>query len=64
LEAGVSHPSAGEPAVSSATEEALHALIALGYKPQEASRMLTLVEGEAQSSEEMIRAALKTMIKV
>ena len=49
---------------SSAAEEALHALIALGYKPQEASRMLSLVEGEADTSEALIRAALKTMIRV
>lgn len=49
---------------SSAAEEAMHALIALGYKPQEASRMLSLVEGEADSSEALIRAALKSMIRV
>jgi len=52
------------PTASTAIEEAQHALITLGYKPQEASRMLSLVEGEAESSEEMIRAALKTMIRV
>lgn len=52
------------PGASTAIEEAQHALITLGYKPQEASRMLSLVEGEAESSEELIRAALKTMIRV
>lgn len=51
-------------APTSASKEALHALIALGYKPQEASRMLALVEDEAETSEELIRAALKTMIRV
>ncbi|MFO7603896.1 MAG: Holliday junction branch migration protein RuvA [Gammaproteobacteria bacterium] len=51
-------------ALATASSEALHALIALGYKPVEASRMLSLVEGEAESSEALIRAALKTMIKV
>ena len=50
--------------VSSAEQEAQHALIALGYKPQEASRMLSLVAGEAESSEDLIRAALKTMIRL
>lgn len=52
------------PVPSSAIDEAQHALIALGYKPQEASRMLSLVEGEVESSEELIRAALKSMIRV
>ncbi len=49
---------------SSVEQEAQHALIALGYKPQEASRMLSLVTDQAESSEALIRAALKTMIRL
>ncbi len=39
--------------------DAADALIALGYKPQEASRMVRSVKAEGLSSEEIIRAALK-----
>ncbi len=39
--------------------EATDALMALGYKPQEASRMVRGVKEEGLSSEELIRAALK-----
>ncbi len=40
-------------------EEAISALIALGYKPQEASRVVAKIEGENLSSQEIIRSALK-----
>lgn len=62
----VAQYAAGSPGTSnaSAAEEAQHALVALGYKPQEASRMLSLVAGEAETSEGLIRAALKTMIRI
>ena len=43
--------------------EAESALIALGYKPQEAARMITAVASEGQSSQELIRLALKSMVK-
>ncbi|WP_339671639.1 Holliday junction branch migration protein RuvA [Dasania marina] len=44
--------------------EAESALISLGYKPQEASKAISAVnDGEAQSSESLIRAALKNMVK-
>lgn len=48
-------------------EEAESALVALGYKPQEASKMLVkagkeLNEGE-RTSENLIRAALKSMVR-
>ena len=39
--------------------DAVSALTALGYKPQDASRMVRAVETEGLSSEEIIRAALK-----
>ena len=41
--------------------EAVSALIALGYKPQEASRAVRNVPGSGLSSEEIIRQALKGM---
>ncbi len=49
-------------AVSSAEADAVSALIALGFKPQEASRAVAAVQGEDLSSEELIRRALKGMV--
>ena len=49
------------PAVSSAEADAVSALVALGFKPAEASRAVALVEGDDLSSEELIRRALKGM---
>ena len=43
-------------------QDAVSALISLGYKPQDASRAVATVENEALSSEEMIRLALKQMV--
>jgi holliday junction DNA helicase RuvA len=47
--------------------EAESALIALGYKPQEATRMVSAVAvdqgADTQTSEELIRLALKSMVK-
>ena len=42
--------------------EAESALVSLGYKPQEASKMLSKMPAEINSSEEMIRRALKGMM--
>jgi holliday junction DNA helicase RuvA len=39
--------------------EALHALVALGYKPPEAQRMLDAVTGDDHSTEDLIRTALQ-----
>jgi holliday junction DNA helicase RuvA len=39
--------------------DALHALLALGYKPPEAQRMLDAVASEGSSTEDLIRAALQ-----
>jgi len=53
------------PAAASETDwdaaqaEALTALLALGYKPAEASRLIKLVDAQAQSTEEIIRGALQ-----
>lgn len=41
--------------------DAVGALVALGYKPQEASRMVRAVDAAELSSEEIIRAALKAV---
>ncbi|NOZ10760.1 MAG: Holliday junction branch migration protein RuvA [Gammaproteobacteria bacterium] len=43
--------------------EAVHALIALGYKPQEASRAVRATNLKEGSSEEIIRQALKGMAR-
>ncbi len=49
---------------SNALQDAESALIALGYKPQEASKAVAAVKvGEGQSSEELIRLALKNMVR-
>ena len=45
------------------TAEAVSALIALGYKPQEASRLVHTVAVEGMGSEALIRAALKASVK-
>ncbi len=42
--------------------EAASALVALGYKPQEASRMVARVEADGLGAEELIRRALKAAV--
>lgn len=42
-----------------AADQAFEALVALGYRPPEAQRLLKLVEGKAETTEEIIRAALQ-----
>ena len=43
--------------------DAISALVALGYKPQEASRMVSQVrDDEIESSEELIKAALRAAV--
>lgn len=46
------------PRVLPPREEALHALLALGYKPQEAQKMLEKVGEGAATTEDLIRGAL------
>jgi Holliday junction DNA helicase RuvA len=41
--------------------DAVDALVALGYKPNDASRMVRAVDGDGLSSEEIIRASLKAV---
>jgi Holliday junction DNA helicase RuvA len=55
---------ASQPAhVNDAAQEAESALIALGYKPQEASRMVSAVAAEGATSEELIRQSLKAQVR-
>jgi holliday junction DNA helicase RuvA len=56
-------PSAVQATAESPVSEAVSALIALGYKPAEASRMVRAVETAGLGSEEIIRAALQSMVK-
>jgi Holliday junction DNA helicase RuvA len=44
-------------------QEAESALIALGYKPQDAARAISRIEQPVNSSAELIRLALKNMGK-
>jgi Holliday junction DNA helicase RuvA len=60
---GTAPAQAAAPA-SDHTRDAVSALISLGYKPPEASRLVSKVESEGLSSEEIIRAALKLQLKV
>jgi len=46
-----------------AYEEAIAALIALGYKPQEATRAVSVVEEDGLVTQELIRRALQGMAK-
>ena len=46
---------------ASPVADAVSALIALGYKPNDASRMVRNVDAEGLSSEEIIRAALQSV---
>jgi Holliday junction DNA helicase RuvA len=50
--------------ITNIVADAEGALIALGYKPQDASRMVVAVNDDSiHSSEELIRRALKSMVK-
>ncbi|VVM50657.1 Holliday junction ATP-dependent DNA helicase RuvA [Pseudomonas fluorescens] len=49
-------------AVATAENDAVSALISLGYKPQEASKAISAIKEKGLSSEDMIRRALKGMI--
>jgi Holliday junction DNA helicase RuvA len=47
----------------SASDEAVNALLALGYKPVQASQMIAAYEDQGLSVEEMIRQALRASLK-
>jgi Holliday junction DNA helicase RuvA len=48
--------------IANAEEEALSALLSLGYKPQTASKVIAQVKQPGMSSEAMIKDALKSMV--
>ncbi|MGY6278195.1 Holliday junction branch migration protein RuvA [Methylomonas sp. MgM2] len=50
-------------APNSPKQEAISALCALGYKPQDASKMVQSVAGEDKSCEDIIRLALRSTVK-
>lgn len=52
-----------EPPAADPVKEAVGALVALGYKAQEASRFVNSVESDGKSSEEIIRAALREAVR-
>lgn len=54
-------PAAGRP--SNPADEAVHALIALGYKSSEASRMVSGIDGQGLRTEDIIRSALQAAVK-
>jgi Holliday junction DNA helicase RuvA len=47
---------------NNAEEEAISALLALGYKPTQASKVVSQIAKPDMSSEQMIREALKSMV--
>jgi Holliday junction DNA helicase RuvA len=51
----------GAPSAVDPVSEAVSALIALGYKPQEASRAVRNIESKDTSAEDIIRQALRNM---
>jgi len=52
----------GEPVANQPKNEAISALIALGYKPQEASKMVSAVANQGGRSEDIIKAALRSAV--
>ncbi len=62
IETGVRvQPLAGHARVADATADAVAGLIALGYKPHEASRFVHGLDTEGMKSEEIIRVVLKSL---
>ncbi len=53
----------GRLSVASPVEEAVTALVALGYKPQEASRMVRAIDSKDLATEDIIRTALQATVK-
>lgn len=62
IPAGIPANDQAEEKINNHTEDAINALIALGYKPQEASRYVLAVANIDMSSEDIIREALKASI--
>ncbi|MEE9310545.1 MAG: Holliday junction branch migration protein RuvA [Cocleimonas sp.] len=51
-----------QPAVRNIEDEAIAALLALGYKPAQASKMVTSYSGDKSSVEQIVRNALKASL--
>ncbi len=63
---GVLLPASGGDALLSPInpkDDAISALVALGYKPQEAARMIRSLDPEGHSSEDLIRMALQAAVR-
>lgn len=60
--AAVAEGVASLPGANDVIAEAESALVALGYKPQEAAKAISSVSDEGASSEQLIRSALKNMV--
>ncbi|MEZ5453598.1 MAG: Holliday junction branch migration protein RuvA [Thiothrix sp.] len=56
-------PAATSAPATSASDEAINALLALGYKPAQASQMIAAYENQGLGVEEMIRQALRASLK-
>jgi Holliday junction DNA helicase RuvA len=63
LEASSATASATAAMASSPVEDAVSALVGLGYKPQEASQMVRALQTADLSSEEIIRGALQAAVR-
>lgn len=55
-------PAMSQPLAVPASEEAINALLALGYKPAQASQMIAAYENQGLSVEDMIRRALRASL--
>ena len=57
--------SSGQPVGGQASpqDDAVSALVALGYRPTDADRMVKSVASDGMDSEEMIREALKAAVR-
>jgi holliday junction DNA helicase RuvA len=61
--AGIVVPHGGAEPVVGAQAEAFSALVALGYKPAEVTRLLKSVDASVQTTEELIRRALQAAVR-
>jgi Holliday junction DNA helicase RuvA len=61
--AGIATPAGGAEPVVGAQAEAFSALVALGYKPAEVTRLLKSVDASVQTTEELIRRALQAAVR-
>ncbi len=62
-ETGLAGSPVGVPAADDASGDAISALVALGYKPAEASRLVGRVKADGLASEEIIRLALQKTVR-